>query len=186
MPTLTPWNQNALSRVSLADTFCKETATCLINIAHPNVTCLSLNPATPVLSSVVLSSRWLCCFGSCLAKARPRLWTMAARRILSLWKRPLRLIRLPQLRLTPSHQPRLILSPRHLPIQSPLRPLTLSRLRRLTRHLPHLRQRLPTRNTAGLRAGIDLSNLGGHHAVSALFSFAQITARKLPTGMTLC
>ncbi len=183
-----PRNQNAHSRVTLPDTFCKETASCLTNIAHPSVTRPSPNPATPVSSSAVLSPQSRCCCGLCSAKARPRLLTTAARPTPSRWKRlrQLRLIQWLQHLLTLSHQPRLTPSPRPLPIRSPLRLLILSRLRPLTRHLPHLRQHLPTRNTAGLRAGFDLTNLGGHRAVSALFSFAQTPAPKLPTGMTLC
>lgn len=183
------WNQNGLSRVILADTFCKETASCLTNIAHPKVMCLSPNPATSALSSAVLSSRWLCCFGSSLATERPRRRTTTARPTLSQLKLPLRLIQWPQLRLTPLHQPRLTPSLRLLPIRSLPRPLIQSRLRPLTRHLPRLRQPLLTRNTAGLRASIDNLILGGHRAVSALFSYPQMApaaAVKLPTGMTLC
>lgn len=180
------WNQNAPGCVTLPDTFCKETASCLINIAHPSVTFPSPNPAISALSSAGLLSRWLCCCGLFSATARQNLRLTAARPILSPWKRRRLLIQWLQLRLTPLHQPRLILSPRPLPIRSRLRLLTLSRLRPLTRHLPHHQQPLPTRNFAGLRAIADHLILGGHRAVSALFSFAQSTAPKLPTGMTLC
>ena len=181
------WNQNAPSGVSLPDTFCKETSSWLKNIAHhPSETSASpsLNqPAILASSSAVWLSQWLCCCGSCLATAT---WA----RKTAVTPTTSRLKRLSHLRLlTPSHQPRLIQSPRHLPIRSHPRLLTLSRLRPLTRHLPHLRQPLPTRNTAGLRAYTDLSTLGGHRRVPALFSFAQAgyaTAPKLPTGMTLC
>ena len=171
------WNQNAVSRVTLSDTFCKETASCLINIAHPSVIRPLPNPATPDSSLAALSSRLRCCFGSCLAKApQLQLTTMlAVRPILSPLKHPRRhlLIRSHLLRLT----------------QLRLLRLTRLRLRPLTRHLPPLRQPQPTRNAAGLRACTDLSILGGHRAVFALFSFPQTVpaaAAKLPTGMTLC
>lgn len=175
------WNQNALTCVTLADTFCKETASCLINIAHPNATYLSPKPAMSALSSAVLLSRLHCCCGSFSATARQKPQLTAARPILSPWKLRLRLIQWPQLRLTRLHQPRLIPLLRPLPIRS--------LLRLPTRLLSRLRQPLPTRNTAGLRAYTEQLILGGHRAVSALFSYLQVApalAAKLPTGMTLC
>ena len=175
------WNQTALTCVTLADTFCKETASCLINSAHPSVIRPLPNPATPVSSLAVLLSRLDCCCGSFSATARQKAQLTAARPILSPWKPRLRLIQWPQLRLTRLHQPRLIPLLRPLPIRS--------LLRLLTRHQSRLRQLLPTRNTAGLRAYTDHLILGGHRAVSALFSYVQVApalAAKLPTGMTLC
>ena len=177
------WNQNGFSRVTFADTFCKETASCPTNIAPPSPT--RPGPATSASSSVALLLRWRCCFGSSLATNRKPVLTAVARPILSRLKRPLRLTPSRQPRLIQLHQPRLTLSRPHRLIQLRQLRLTLSRLRPLTqlsRPQPHLL----IRNTAGLRAGTDLSLLGGHHAVSALFSFAHIAAPKLPTGMTLC
>lgn len=191
MPASSPlWNQNARSCVALADTFCKETASCLTHTAHrPGPIPRPQGRATSALSSVVLSSRWLCCCGSSLATNRQPGRTTATRPTLSRLKPLLRpSLPQPQPRLLPLHQSRLIPSRPFRLTRLPLLRAIPSRLLRLTQR-PRLQPLRLIRNVASLRACADLSTLGGHQAVAALFSCAQMAparAPKLPTGMTLC
>lgn len=188
-------NHNASVCVALPDTFCKETSPWLKTTA-PRRSATSASPspnlpATSASSSAALSSPLACfcgLFWEIAIWARKTLATPTT----SALKRPSHLrplTRLHQPRLTLSPRPLLTLSRLHLQTLSPRPRLTLSRLRLQIRHLPHLRQHLQTRNTVGLRAGIDLTILGGHRAVSALFPYLQgpaALASNLPTGMTRC
>ncbi len=180
-------NHNASARVTLPDTLCKDRSPWLKNSAHrPNVTSAlpSANrPTTLASSSAALLSLSVCFCGLFWETA---LWVRKTRATPP--TSPLKRLSRPR-PLTQWHQPRLTLSPRPLPIRSRLRLLTQSCLLRLTRHLPRLRQHLPTRNTGSLRAGNALILLGGHRVVSALFPHPQgpvALASNLPTGMTLC